>query len=124
MTFRETLDAHLRAIRERDLPALAATLPEDELVLVMADGKIVRRVSEFLELHRGWFASKTWALAAEPVHVRETPDLGIAVLHLDYRDAPANGQRVHETSILTLAFARRGDRWVMVHDQNTPVKAR
>lgn len=121
-TFRETLDRHVRAIQARDLPALVETLPADELVLIQADGRLVRRVSEFVELHRGWFESPTWTLTADPVEITETPDLGVAVLHVDYRDTTADGGRIHETSYLTLVFARQGDRWVMVQDQNTPAK--
>jgi ketosteroid isomerase-like protein len=122
MTFRETLDEHLRAIRDRDLSALAQTLPDDRLVLIMSDGRLVRSPQEFLDLHAGWFRSTTWTLDAEPVELTETPDLAVAVLHLDYRDRPSGAAPVHETSYLTLVFARRGDTWVMVHDQNTPIK--
>jgi uncharacterized protein (TIGR02246 family) len=123
MTFRETLDKHLRAIQDRDLSALTSTLPDDDLVLIMSDGRLVRSSREFADLHRGWFESRTWTLKADPVSVTETPDLGVAVLHLEYRDHPPGGQPVRETSYLTLIFARRGDTWVMVHDQNTPIKA-
>jgi ketosteroid isomerase-like protein len=122
MTFRETFDKHLRAIRERDRKALAETLPEDRLVLIMSDGRLVRSAREFLDLHAGWFESTTWTLDAEPVEVTETPDLGVAVLHLDYRDRPPGSAPVHETSYLTLVFARSGEKWVMVHDQNTPIR--
>src|SRR4051812_41573797 len=122
MTFRDTLDKHLQAIQDRDLPALVETLPADELVLIMSDGQLRRRVADFVDAHRGWFAGKTWKLGTELVSVREGADLGIAVLHLDYRDSPPGGQPIRETSYLTLVFARQGDRWVMVHDQNTPIK--
>jgi hypothetical protein len=123
MTFTETLDKHLRAIQDRDLTALTETLPDDgDLVLIMADGRLVRTVREFIDLHRAWFASPTWALAAAPVQTLEAPGLGVAVLRLDYRDAPAGGAPIHETSYLTLVFALRGPRWVLVQDQNTPVR--
>jgi ketosteroid isomerase-like protein len=123
MTFRATLDKHVHAIQERNLPALIETLPQDELVLIMADGRLVRSVKEFIELHRGWFESRTWSLGARLESVYETPDMGVAVLHLDYRDEPAGGAPVHERSYLTLVFRRLPDgRWVMVQDQNTPIK--
>ena len=83
----------------------------------MADGRMVRSVREFVELHRDWFASSTWKLDAEPVHTIETPDLGIAVLYLNYRDTPEDAHPIHESSLLTLVFARRGQRWVMAQDQ-------
>jgi ketosteroid isomerase-like protein len=76
MNFRQTLDEHLRAIRARDLPALVATLPAEDLVLIMADGRLVRSVAEFVEMHRGWSAwrsrprwaspSSTWTTATRP----------------------------------------------------------
>jgi uncharacterized protein (TIGR02246 family) len=122
MTFRETLDKHLAALQRRDLAALRETLPAQTLTLVMSDGRLVQSVEEFLALHRGWFEHTTWSLGTTLVHVSETPDLGIAVLHLDYRDHPPGGKAIHETSYLTLAFARQGGRWEMILDQNTPVK--
>ena len=122
MTFRETLDKHLRAIQQRDLQALAETLPARDLVLIMASGRLVRSVAEFLEMHRGWFKEPTWTLQAEPVSIRETADMGVAVLHLEYRDRTPEGRQIHEKSYLTLIFAREDGKWVMVQDQNTPTR--
>src|SRR3954462_200699 len=104
MSIRATLEDHLRAIRERDLPALVATLPADELVLIMADGRLVRSVTQFVELHRGWFAQTSWSLATELVSLVESPELGVAVVHLDYHDQPPDASPIHETSFLTLVF--------------------
>lgn len=118
MTFREALARHLQAIRDRDLAALAGTLAAEELVLIMADGRLVRSTREFLEAHRGWFAMPDWTLATREVQVFESPDLGVVVLELDYREPPATRSR----SYLTLVFERAGDRWLMVQDQNTPIK--
>lgn len=122
MTFHETLDRHLRAIQSRDLPGLIDTLPAEHLTLVMSDGRVVRTVKEFAALHKDWFASSTWSLCTELISIVEGNDLALAVLRLDYRDRPANGPPIHEVSCLTLGFQRQGDRWVMVYDQNTPVK--
>ena len=118
MTFRETLDRHLRAIRERDLAALADTVAAGELVLIMADGRLARSTREFLEAHRGWFAMKDWTLQAREVKVFESPQLAVAVLELDYREPPATRSR----SYLTLVFEKQGERWLMVQDQNTPIR--
>ena len=118
MTLRETLRRHLQAIQERDLEALADTVAGDSLVLIMADGKLARSAAEFLEAHRGWFAMQDWTLQASEVEVFESADLGVAVLRLDYREPPAT----HSRSYLTLVFQNRNGRWVMVQDQNTPIK--
>ena len=118
MTFRETLGLHLQAIRARDLEALERTLAPEALVLIMADGKLVRGTREFLEAHRAWFAMPGWTLDANEVQVFEGSDLAVAVLELDYREPP----QVRSRSYLTLVFQRRGSQWVMVQDQNTPIQ--
>jgi ketosteroid isomerase-like protein len=124
MTFREALDEHLRAIRERDLSGLQATLPADELILISSDGRLFKTVAEFLELHRGWFAETSWSLDVTVVHTVESAALGVAVLLLDYRDNAPGREPLRQLSYLTLIFARRDGRWEMIHDQNTPIRSR
>src|SRR5436305_1300449 len=116
MTFRETLDKHLRAIQSRALSSLAETLPEDRLTLIMSDGRLVQTAREFLRLHEGWFQQTTWSLLADLVEFTETPEMGVAVLRLDYSDDPPDQPAVRETSLLTLIFAHRDGRWVLTHD--------
>ena len=103
MNFRETLGRHLRAIERRDLDTLAATVA-DPLILVMADGQMKRSMTN-------------WELSAKPVEIYENAGLGVAVLHLDYREDAKRSE-----SYLTLVFEERGGEWLMVQDQNTPIR--
>jgi uncharacterized protein (TIGR02246 family) len=121
-SFREALGRHLLAIEERDLKALADTVASPELYLVMSDGKLGRTTSEFLESHRGWFEMKNWRLEVKPVHIFETPQMGVALLHLEYRETPPGKPATRQESVLTLVFENRGGKWIMVLDQNTPVR--
>lgn len=116
MNFRETLGRHLLAIETRDLDTLAATVG-DPLILIMADGQLKRSKAEFVAAHRGWFALRNWTLQAKPVEIYEGPSIGVAVLQLDYRE---DGRR--SESYLTLVFENRGGDWLMVQDQNTPIR--
>ena len=118
MSFREVLARHLRAIEERDLDALAATVAPESLVLIMADGRLVRSTREFLDAHRGWFAMPGWTLGIEEIESFERADLAVAVLRLDYRAPP----EARSESYLTLVFERREGTWLMVQDQNTPIR--
>jgi ketosteroid isomerase-like protein len=118
MNFRETLERHLDAIHKRDLQALADTVAPEHLILIMADGKLTRRAEDFLDAHRGWFAMKDWILQVQSVEAFESADLAVAVLRLDYREPPS----VRSESYLTLVFERRDGKWLMVLDQNTPIK--
>jgi len=116
--FREALGRHLLAIETRDLDTLAATVAPDEIVLVTAEGRLVKSTEEFLRMHREWFAADGWTLEAKPVHFFENESLGVAVLHVDYREPPAT----RSESYLTFVFESRGGKWLMVQDQNTPIR--
>jgi uncharacterized protein (TIGR02246 family) len=120
--FREALGRHLLAIEEKDIEALAETIAPDGVLLVMSDGRLVRSTEEFLEAHRGWFAMKHWRLEVKPVHLYESGELGVALLHLEYRETPPGKPPVRQESLLTLVFQNRGGRWLMFQDQNTPIK--
>lgn len=122
MTFRETLDRHLSAIQKRDLQALADTVTSGDLVLVSADGQLVRSAQGFLDRHRGWFEMTNWHLEVTPVQVVETPQMGIAVLHLTYHETPEDMPPIHQQSYLTLVFQQQNGKWLMVLDQNTPMR--
>ena len=112
MNFRETLGRHLLAMESGDAQTLAATVAQT-LVFITADGTMKRSKSEFVEAHRGWFALQGWMLKAKAAEIYESASLGVAVLHLEYRE----GQ-----GWLTLVFERRGDEWLVVQHQNTPVR--
>jgi uncharacterized protein (TIGR02246 family) len=116
--FREAVGRHLLAIETRDLDSLADTVAPDGVVLVTAEGRLVKEAGEFLAMHRDWFAVQGWTLEAKPVRFFENDGLGVAVLRLDYREPPAT----RSESYLTLVFERRDGRWLMVQDQNTPIK--
>jgi ketosteroid isomerase-like protein len=115
--FRKALERHLAAIRDRDLAALAATVADDELVLIGADGKLARTPREFLDAHRAWFDMPGWTLDVAPEVIYETAEMALAVLRLLYRDGESE-----QPSLLTLVFRKKADRWLMVLDQNTPIK--
>jgi uncharacterized protein (TIGR02246 family) len=117
MSLRSTLDLHLSAIKGRNLESLAATLHPDDVLLVTAAGDVRFGTDAFLSTHRDWFESPSWTLDTEVLHVREGADLATVLLRLRYRDGD-----VDEPSILSLVFRRDGDRWLMVQDQNTPVR--
>lgn len=120
MTFEQALDRHLQAIQDRDLEAFASTVAGDEVVLVSAAGEVSLSSEHLLGLHKEWFASPTWTMEVRRLHSRERGDLATCLLELDYRDSSADGP-IRARSILSLVFERRGERWLMVQDQNTPI---
>ncbi|MFO0590021.1 MAG: SgcJ/EcaC family oxidoreductase [Polyangiaceae bacterium] len=121
-TFQATLEKHLLAIQNRDLVALADTVSLEQIVLITAEGRLVTSSQEFLAMHRDWFEGGDWTMDIVPVRVFEGPDVGVAILRLDYREEKADEEPRRQESFLTLTFEKHDDRWEMVHDQNTPVR--
>ena len=121
LSWPEALQRHLEAIQRRDLQALAETIA-DPLVVIASDGKLMRTAAEFLEAHRAWFAMPHWSLQATPVEIKESDGMGFAVLHLLYSEDAPGKPALRQQSHLTLAFEKRARRWLMVLDQNTPIK--
>ena len=60
-----------------------------------------------------------WSLGTEEVAIFESAELPVAVLRLDYREPPSVRS---ESYYPTLVFERRDGQWLMVQDQNTPIK--
>lgn len=89
--FRETLGRHLLAIETRDLDTLTETLG-DTPILITGD-------------------------AAKPLEIYESAALGIAVLHVDYREGGGSRE-----SFRTLVFEQREGEWRLVQDQDTATR--
>lgn len=124
MDFQETFTQHLKAIRERDLEALQATLPDGDrqIVAITVEGQLVRTNEEYLEMHREWFESDSWSISGEAILVQESGDLAVASLKLDYFDQPADQPRTHDVTYATLVFERQEKGWVLILEQNTPAQ--
>jgi ketosteroid isomerase-like protein len=118
VTFDEALERHLRAVRERDEATLVDTVDDDEIVLVTAEGEVTFDPDLFVKRHRDWFDDGGWRLDTEVLHKQVGADLATALVRLDYHDA----EGATHPSVLHLVFRRDGERWLMVQDQNTPIR--
>ena len=115
-TFEEALREHLAAIQDRDIERFAATLSHSEDVQVIGpDAGAVRGYDAVLAAHRGWFSSPfAWTFQPKVVWKQVTPQMGAALLDVDYRE---DGTR-KEFLLLTL-FRREPEGWRFLYDQNT-----
>ena len=119
-TFAEALEDHLDAIRARDIEALRTTVAPEGVTLVSANGEVSTESDHFLELHRDWFRSETWQIETTILSAHEGSDLAVCTMELSYLDKPAGRDVIEVSSVLTLAFQKIGERWLLVFDQNTP----
>lgn len=118
MEFQPALDAHLKAIEARDLEGYLATVHQDA-TLILPNGKLLRGTEEIAKYHTAWFSDPDWSLRAETVRVESAGDGAFALLSVVYDDLDPEGKPYQKVYYLTLYFVRAGERWLLIHDQNT-----
>ena len=119
-TFQQALQRHLTAIQAHDLDTFLDTIANDgTLTLILPDGSYLDDYEEIVELHKEWFADQQWKMTTELVATHESAEMASALSLVTYADVDEEGQPVELQYFLNLLFAKQGNKWVVVHDQNT-----
>jgi uncharacterized protein (TIGR02246 family) len=109
----KTLEAHLGAIKGRDLPTLLGTV-DDGVVVVLPNGKLLEGKKAYTAFHEEFFAEKGWTMEFHELRRIETADQALVFYEYTYRE----GAEAHK-NYLAMTFHRTGGKWLLVHDQNT-----
>jgi uncharacterized protein (TIGR02246 family) len=118
MDFLDAVNQHLAAIGRRDVDGYLATV-HPEASLIMPNGTLVAGRDELATFHREWFGDPDWSWELDLRRTATAGDTGIAIFAADYHDLDGKGQPYELSYLLTLVFARDGERWLLLHDQNT-----
>ena len=120
MTFQQALQRHLTAVQEHDLETFLDTIASDgSLAMILPNGNYLDEYQAIVELHQEWFADSEWRMSVELVNQRETPAMASALCLVTYEDVDEEGEPVQFEYFLNLIFAKQGNKWLLVHDQNT-----
>ncbi|MCB9148064.1 MAG: nuclear transport factor 2 family protein [Caldilineaceae bacterium] len=123
MTFQQSLTRHLKAIQNRDLNTFLKTIANDgRLTLIMPNGSLWQDYDDIAELHREWFADPDWQMTTELLTTHEAAEMASALLLVNYTDVDMEGAPVEFEYYLHLLFAKEGDQWLVIHDQNTTIE--
>jgi uncharacterized protein (TIGR02246 family) len=117
-TFDEAVVAHLDAVARRDLPAYLDTV-HDEASVVLPNGTAISGRHAVAAFHKEWFDDPDWRMELTALRSYTVGETGVALHHVEYHDVDGSGTPYRKTYVLSLVFARQGDRWLLVHDQNT-----
>jgi ketosteroid isomerase-like protein len=116
-----TLDAHVKAVQSRDLPALEKTITTGQaLDLILPNGKRMTTRKEYVDLHREWFKETNWTWKLEPLAVTTGGDIAIITARTHYEEREG-GKTTATENYLSLAFRKEAGTWRLVHDQNTRI---
>lgn len=116
MSVLEALEEHIDAIVMRDIDRFAATLAQDEVRFVGAEGGIVEGRENVVAAHRDWFMDDRWTFEPEILWTREEAGAAWALTRVTYRE-PGASRRF----LLFFLFVDESGEWRVVYDQNTPI---
>jgi len=120
MSFQKALERHLQAIQEHDVQAFLATVAQDgNLTVILPNGNLLDNFDEIAELHQEWFADPEWQMTTELIKTHERKEMASALLLVTYEDVDEEGEPIQFQYFLNLIFAKYGDEWLVIHDQNT-----
>jgi ketosteroid isomerase-like protein len=119
-TFSDALASHLHAINTRNWLEFERTLTGGEtLTFVAPNGRTTTTTEAFKAAMKSWFADKDWSWQLEPIGLSAGASTGVAVYSVTYNDKDQHGKPYEMKYVLSLVFAREGNEWKLVHDQNT-----
>jgi uncharacterized protein (TIGR02246 family) len=118
MDFPDAVNLHLAAIGRRDLDGYLATVHPD-VTLIIPNGRLLSGRDEVAAWHQDWFGDPDWSWELDLRHTVTAGDTGLAVFAADYHDLDGEGRPYDLRYLLSLVFVRDGDRWLLLHDQNT-----
>lgn len=115
--FDAALQAHFKAIADRDLEAFRSHLTRgDRLYTIVQTGHAFTTPEESVAIHEQWFKDPNWIWEGQVVHKVVGQDVAMALVQYRYRAKP---QDTPVVSWLTYVFELQDGQWRIVHDHNT-----
>lgn len=115
--FDAALQAHFKAIADRDLEAFRSHLTQgDRLYTIVQTGHAFITPEESVAIHEQWFKDPNWIWEGQVVHKVVGQDVAMALVQYRYRAKP---QDTPVVSWLTYVFELQDGQWRIVHDHNT-----
>ena len=112
-----TLQAHFKAIADRDIEAFASHLARgDTLYTIVQSGHAFTTPAQSIAIHQQWFKGPHWVWEGQVVHQVVGEDVAMALIRYHYRARPED---TPVTTWLTYVFQLQEGQWRIVHDQNT-----
>ncbi|MBE7537871.1 MAG: DUF4440 domain-containing protein [Opitutaceae bacterium] len=115
--FDAALNAHFKAIADRDLAAFKSHLTTgDTLYTIVQNGHVFKTPAETIAIHTEWFKDAGWTWKATVEHKVVGTDMAMALVRYTYK--PGKDAADFETW-LVYVFQLQDGAWRIIHDQNT-----
>jgi hypothetical protein len=121
-SFQSALDAHLKAIAERNIEKFEPTVAENVSTIdpngLKTDGK-----KEFLDFHKNWFAQSNWERKDNILTTSVTDSIGYTLIQYQYIQKDTSGNILFQFyAYQILIFENFQAGWQLIYDQNTGIQ--
>jgi len=123
IAFNNILKKHLNAVSQRDFEALKSTLPDSGAMhLILPNGKMFTKVSEFLALHEEWFKDKSWTMDTKILYTDHSNDYGIALVEAMNREPERNGKPYFHKMLISYTLKKQNGKWMVIADHASTIE--
>jgi len=122
--FTAALQAHLDAVRSKDMTALKATMsPGGEMELIQPGAEILYTVDEFMEFHKEWFdLDNNWTVEIKTVSTDIGERMGTATTEFLYEEPERNGKPYFNRLSVSYALEKIDGQWYIIKDHASSIE--
>lgn len=123
-SFIATLEQHLNAVSNKDIKALASTLPPDgAMQLILPQTEIIDTVEGFLDYHRQWFAiDNGWTFETTILNSTIGETLGMAIVEIIYKEPLRNGKPYFNRMAVSYDLEKIDGQWYIIKDHASSIE--
>lgn len=117
------MQKHLAAVSNKDLNALAETLPPDgQMQLILPGSEIKDSVAGFLQFHADWFNSPNWTFETEILNATVGQQLAMVVVQIIYREPLRDGKPYFNRMTVSYDLQKTDGNWYVIKDHASSVE--
>ena len=121
--FIETLEKHLRAVSEKDLPSLKSTMsPDGNMQLILPGVEILFSVESFMNYHEEWFQDTSWTFETKILNTDIGDKIGLATTEIVYREPDRNGKPYFNRMIVSYGLEKIDGQWYVIKDHASSIE--
>ena len=117
-----TITQHFLAIINRNISALLKTVNQENITLILPNGKHSGTYEDYKAVNEEWFADNDWRIEHKIKEKKVNTNTAIVLTEITYFDKDENGDSYSFQYYLTLIFEWDKNDWKLVFDQNTIIK--
>ncbi len=120
MEFKDTLNIHLEAIKNRDIDGFKKTIAQDDrLTVILPNGSLIKGYDRIIKFHENWFKDMDWSIDFSVINELIGSDLSSVLIEVRYNDINEEKEPYQLEHYLNLIFIKENSDWSLIYDQNT-----